>query len=117
MLATLWKNIPKRICDIACAFENAAVDVLTTKCERAMKQSNLSTLVVAGGVSANQILRQKINQMAKKIRVQVFYPRPQFCTDNAAMIALAGHLRLINGEKDKQQIIDVKPRWSLAHTH
>jgi N6-L-threonylcarbamoyladenine synthase len=69
--------------------------------------------VVAGGVSANQSLRQVLDAMGKKLDVEVFYPRQEFCTDNGAMIALAGHLRLVKGQVSAGNEIIVKPRWSL----
>ena len=87
---------PEQKADIAKAFEVAATQTLMIKCRRALEQTHYSTLVVAGGVSANQSLRQVLDAMGKKLDVEVFYPRQEFCTDNGAMIALAGHLRLNN---------------------
>ncbi len=83
------------------------------KCRRALEQTHYSTLIVAGGVSANQSLRKELNKLGKKLAVNVFYPRQEFCTDNGAMIALAGHLRLIKGHKFITNKITIKPRWSL----
>lgn len=91
--------------DIACAFQEAVVDAIVIKCRRALEQTNLSRLVIAGGVSANLRLREKLKQMAKKHHAQVFYPRFEFCTDNAAMIAYAGYLHLANGEHDGLEIL------------
>ncbi len=83
------------------------------KCRRAIEQTGFSTLIVAGGVSANLTLRQIIDEMAKKLNVNVHYPGPEFCTDNGAMIALAGHYRLISGQRNNHYEILVKPRWNL----
>ena len=69
--------------------------------------------MVAGGVSANQSLRQVLDKMGKKLGAEVFYPRQEFCTDNGAMIALAGHLRLTQGQVSAGNEITIKPRWSL----
>ncbi len=98
--------------DIACAFEDAVVDTLAIKCSRALEQTQLTRLVVAGGVSANQKLRLTLASMVKKYNGDVFYPRPEFCTDNGAMIAIAGLTRLKNTVSDLH--IQVKPRWPLA---
>jgi len=104
---------PEQKADIAKAFEVAATQTLMIKCRRALEQTHYSTLVVAGGVSANQSLRQVLNQMGKKLDAEVFYPRQEFCTDNGAMIALAGHLRLVKGQVSAGSEITIKPRWSL----
>lgn len=104
---------PEQKADIAKAFEVAATQTLMIKCRRALEQTHYSTLVVAGGVSANQSLRQVLNQMGKKLDTEVFYPRQEFCTDNGAMIALAGHLRLVKGQVSAGNEITIKPRWSL----
>jgi N6-L-threonylcarbamoyladenine synthase len=104
---------PEQKADIAKAFEVAATQTLMIKCRRALEQTHYSTLVVAGGVSANQSLRQVLDAMGKKLDVEVFYPRQEFCTDNGAMIALAGHLRLVKGQVSAGNEIIVKPRWSL----
>lgn len=104
---------PEQKADIAKAFEVAATQTLMIKCRRALEQTQYSTLVVAGGVSANQSLRQVLDKMGKKLEVKVFYPRQEFCTDNGAMIALAGHLRLTKGQASTGSDIVVKPRWSL----
>src|SRR5690554_6896339 len=76
--------------DIALAFEAAVVDTLTIKCKRALEQTGCKRLVIAGGVSANKRLRAGLEKMAAKLRGSVFYARPEFCTDNGAMIAYAG---------------------------
>lgn len=97
--------------DIARAFEDAVVDTLYIKCRRALKQSHLERLIIAGGVGANQRLRQTLS---KQLDADVYYPRPMFCTDNAAMIAYAGYQRLKAGEKD-DLTIHATPRWSLEN--
>lgn len=83
--------------DVARAFEDAVVDTLSIKCERALKETGQRRLVVAGGVGANKRLRERLKQMTAKLGGEVFYPRPEFCTDNGAMIAYAGCLRLEGG--------------------
>lgn len=99
--------------DVARAFEEAVVSTLLIKCRRALEQESLDTLVMAGGVSANRNLRE---QLAKTLGGQgrrVFYPAPQFCTDNGAMIAYAGAQRLVVGEKDSAETT-LRPRWPMA---
>jgi N6-L-threonylcarbamoyladenine synthase len=98
--------------DIALAFEQAVVDTLTIKCRRALNQTGLQTLVMAGGVSANRRLRDSLREIAATSNVQVYYPRPEFCTDNGAMIAYTGMLRIRAGQCDGLEI-QAKPRWSL----
>lgn len=99
--------------DLAFAFQDAVTDVLVIKSQRALQQTHLKTLVVAGGVSANQTLRQKMQIMAEKLNINVFYPRHEFCTDNAAMVAYAGFRRMQLGQFDKDLKIEVLPRWPL----
>jgi N6-L-threonylcarbamoyladenine synthase len=99
--------------DIACAFQEAAIDTIVIKCRRALEQTNLSRLIIAGGVSANILLRQRLKQMAKKHQVEVFYPRFEFCTDNAAMIAYTGYLHLAQGRQDGLKI-NAQARMSLV---
>ncbi|WQN29136.1 tRNA (adenosine(37)-N6)-threonylcarbamoyltransferase complex transferase subunit TsaD [Stutzerimonas stutzeri] len=99
-------------CDIALAFQQAVVETLTIKCRRALKQTGLKSLVIAGGVSANQSLRQSLETMLAELKGQVFYARPRFCTDNGAMIAYAGCQRLLAGQQDGPAIA-VQPRWSM----
>jgi len=99
--------------DIARAFEDAVADTLAIKCKRALIQTELSTLVVAGGVSANTHLRATLDKMGKELNAEIFYPRHDFCTDNGAMIAYAGYQRLLAGEHDKLSI-QARPRWPLA---
>ncbi|MDX1804231.1 MAG: tRNA (adenosine(37)-N6)-threonylcarbamoyltransferase complex transferase subunit TsaD [Alcanivorax sp.] len=98
--------------DIARAFEDAAVDTLVIKCRRAVEQTGHPQLVMAGGVSANRALRERLAGQMQKRGVRVFYPAPQYCTDNGAMIAFAGALRLQAGERADLPI-QVRPRWPL----
>lgn len=100
-------------CDIALAFEHAVVSTLVIKCRRALKQEGLKTLVIAGGVSANSNLRSTLEQALAKENARVYYPAPQFCTDNGAMIAYAGAQRLAAGQVDDDSAI-VRPRWPMA---
>ena len=101
--------------DIARGFVDALVDVLTAKCVSALKQTGLKRLVIAGGVGANSQLRESLNAAAAKKRFQVYYPELEFCTDNGAMIAFAGAMRLqINPEAAKRDYaFNVRPRWPL----
>ncbi|MCG6976685.1 MAG: tRNA (adenosine(37)-N6)-threonylcarbamoyltransferase complex transferase subunit TsaD [Acidiferrobacterales bacterium] len=101
------------IADIARAFQEAAVDTLVIKCRRALEQTGRTQLVVAGGVSANRHLRDAMQAMAGKLGAQVYYPRPQFSTDNGAMIALAGALRMQAGQKDEGLAFYAHPRWAI----
>lgn len=98
--------------DIAAAFQDAVVDTLVIKCRRALEQCQMSTLVIAGGVSANTRLREKLESALAKMSAQVFYARHEFCTDNGAMIAYAGLQRLIAGQTT-DLCVDVAPRWAL----
>ncbi|NQD92935.1 tRNA (adenosine(37)-N6)-threonylcarbamoyltransferase complex transferase subunit TsaD [Pseudomonas sp. CrR25] len=99
-------------CDIALAFQQAVVDTLTIKCRRALKQTGLNSLVIAGGVSANQALRESLERMLGGLNGQVFYARPAFCTDNGAMIAYAGCQRLKAGQREGLAIA-VQARWPM----
>jgi N6-L-threonylcarbamoyladenine synthase len=99
--------------DIARAFEAAVVDTLVIKCRRALKQENLTRLVMAGGVSANVRLRAALEEKLGRERCEVFYPAPKLCTDNGAMIAYAGALRLAAGEFDGPDA-EVRPRWPMT---
>lgn len=99
--------------DIARGFEDAVVDTLAIKCERALDAAGCDTLVVAGGVGANQRLREKLRAMCARRGGRACFPRPAFCTDNGAMIAFAGALRLQAGQHDGP-VPAVSPRWDMA---
>jgi N6-L-threonylcarbamoyladenine synthase len=99
--------------DIAAAFQNAVSDTLSIKCQRALKQTGLKKLVVAGGVSANKQIRALLTEMADKEKAQIYFPRLQFCTDNGAMIAYAGCQRLLAGQYEGLEIF-ARPRWPIS---
>ena len=99
--------------DIAFAFQEAVVDTLMIKCRRALQQTGLKRLVIAGGVSANTALRTELAKLMQQLGGEVFYPKPQFCTDNGAMIAYAGFLRLQSGQTQDLSI-EVRPRWNMT---
>jgi N6-L-threonylcarbamoyladenine synthase len=99
--------------DIARGFEDAVVDTLAIKCERALDAAGCDTLVVAGGVGANRRLRAKLAAMADKRGGRVSFPPPELCTDNGAMIAFAGALRLQAGQHE-DAAVRVTPRWDMA---
>jgi N6-L-threonylcarbamoyladenine synthase len=94
--------------DLAASFQRAAVDTLIAKSIRAARAEGLDRIIVAGGVGANKLLRK---EMAERFEGEVFYPRLEFCTDNGAMIAIAGALRF--AEADPASEIKAQPRWSL----
>lgn len=98
--------------DIACAFQEAVVGTLVIKCRRALKEHGMKTLVIAGGVSANVRLRAELEAALAKIGAGVFYARPEFCTDNGAMIAYAGTQRLLAGQSSPMAVT-VQPRWAM----
>lgn len=98
--------------NIAASFERAVVETLCVKALRALEMTSLSTLVVAGGVSANTTLRTSLSCLGKQKNIAVYYPRPLFCTDNGAMIAYAGCQRLLAHQKT--EILQVRPRWPLV---
>jgi len=106
-------NSEQTRCDIALAFQQAVVETLAIKCQRALQQSGLKHLLIAGGVSANAALRERLAAMLQKTGGQVFYARPEFCTDNGAMIAYAGCQRLLAGQREDLSI-NVRARWPLA---
>ena len=101
--------------DLARAFVEAVVDTLAIKCERAMEQTGINRLVAAGGVSANKQLRARLREMAARRGGRIFYPRPEYCTDNGAMIAYAGCVKLQAGRRDPLSFA-ARPRWPLVAT-
>ena len=109
----LLKSLPEdeqTKADVARAFEEAVVDTLCLKCERALKETGHRRLVVAGGVGANRRLRARLKEKVTALGGEVFYPRPEFCTDNGAMIAYAGAMRLESGGSKDTQVV---ARWTL----
>ncbi len=98
--------------DLAASFEAAVVDTLLAKCKRALQQEQLATLVISGGVGANQRLRKQADDMCESLGGRAFYPRLEFCIDNGAMIALVGALRLAENEQSALEL-SIRPRWSL----
>ncbi|MFB9146817.1 tRNA (adenosine(37)-N6)-threonylcarbamoyltransferase complex transferase subunit TsaD [Halomonas alkalicola] len=99
--------------DVARAFEEAVVDTLVIKCRRALDQTGLKRLVMAGGVSANARLRERLEHECAKRSARAYYPRGRFCTDNGAMIAYVGAQRLLAGERDEQGVMKAVPRWPM----
>ena len=99
--------------DIAFAFQQAVAETLAIKCKRALQQTNLKTLIVAGGVSANQEIRRQLQKLGEKEKAQIYFPRPEFCTDNGAMIAYAGCKRLQAGQTQELEIF-ARPRWPMS---
>lgn len=98
--------------DVAYAFQDAVAGTMIIKCRRAFQQTQMNTLVIAGGVSANTHLREQLAIMAEKEGGELYYPQLKYCTDNGAMIAYAGCQRLLAGQSDDLTIL-AKPRWSL----
>ena len=98
--------------DIARAFEEAIVDTLIIKCRRALEASGARRLVIAGGVGANRRLRAELAAAGEHDGFGVYFPRLAFCTDNGAMIALAGAIRLARGQR-QDATVQVRPRWDL----
>ncbi|HAO60142.1 MAG TPA: tRNA (adenosine(37)-N6)-threonylcarbamoyltransferase complex transferase subunit TsaD [Psychrobacter sp.] len=99
--------------DIAASFQHAVVDTLVKKCVKALKQTGMKQLVIAGGVSANLHLRQTLEQELAKINATVHYAPLELCTDNGAMIAYAGYERLQAGQADDLAVSCV-PRWTIS---
>ncbi len=102
--------------DIAWEFQEAVTEILATKCMSALRETGLDNLIVSGGVGANSKLREKLNAASKRRLCKVSYPRLEFCTDNGAMIAFAGAMRLkaMHGNGNKNYSFSVRPRWDLA---
>jgi tRNA N6-adenosine threonylcarbamoyltransferase len=102
----------ERRADLALAFEAAIVETLAEKTRRALEETGLRSLVVAGGVGANRSLRARLTELAASLGVEIYFPRIEYCTDNAAMIAMAGLWRLKAGQSDGPAI-HVHARWPL----
>lgn len=116
VLTLMKKEVRPEKKDLAREFVDAVVDVLVAKCTLAMERTGLTQLVVAGGVGANKQLREALNAKAAESGFEVFYPEPELCTDNGAMIAFAAALRL-QAEKAApvtDHAFSVRPRWDLA---
>jgi N6-L-threonylcarbamoyladenine synthase len=100
------------IADVALAFQDAAVSTLVIKCERALQQTGHARLVAAGGVSANQLLRARLREMAQRRQARVWHPRPEFSTDNGAMVAYTGAVRLLAGQRE-DLALSARARWRI----
>jgi N6-L-threonylcarbamoyladenine synthase len=113
----VWNHSTKEEKDrleIAKAFQTAVIETLIIKCKRAMLHTGCNRLVVAGGVGANQALRLSLSEWVQSMDAEVFFPAIEYCTDNGAMIAYAGCLRMLRGERDLDNGVFVKARWPLA---
>jgi N6-L-threonylcarbamoyladenine synthase len=99
---------------IARAFQDAVIETLIIKCRRALEKTGHSSLVVAGGVGANRALRLALQALMKHLKGSVYFPRPEYCTDNGAMVAYAGYCHLMEGKQDHSLAIDVRARWPLT---
>jgi N6-L-threonylcarbamoyladenine synthase len=116
---TVWQKSSKdenAMISIAHAFQDAIVDTLLIKCRRALQQLGLNRLVVAGGVGANRRLRSELCAVIRELKGEVYFPKPEYCTDNGAMVAYAGCLHLLQGQSDSTLAIDVRPRWPLTES-
>ena len=111
----LGDELPARTADLAASTEAAIVDVLVRKTMTALKQTGMKRVVVAGGVGANRLLREQLNQACAQMKVRVHYPELHLCTDNGAMIAMAAAMRIQSGREQpaRHYAFDVKPRWLL----
>ncbi len=118
VLTLVHNNLPltdEGKADIAWEFQEAVTEILTAKCMSALRETGLDNLIVSGGVGANTRLRERLNAATKKKLCKVSYPRLEFCTDNGAMIAFAGAMRLKAMKQQKQDYaFSVRPRWDLA---
>jgi N6-L-threonylcarbamoyladenine synthase len=114
VLTLVRKEGLDRKADIAAGFQAAVVDVLAGKCVAALKHTGLTRLVVAGGVGANRALRERLDAEAAQRHFTVFYPPLELCTDNGAMIAFAGGMRLTRGQAPADGRFGVRPRWELS---
>lgn len=99
--------------DIAAGFEHAVVDTLAIKCRRALKQTGAKGLILAGGVSANRQLRERLTKETQRVKAKLLLAEPALCTDNGAMIAFAGFCRL-RDKKEDSTAISIRPRWPLS---
>ena len=106
------KNEAAAKADIAAAFQQAVVDVMLIKCRRAIRHTGFETLVVAGGVGANRSLRRRLTDEMSALGVKVCFPAIEFCTDNGAMIAVAGAVRLAAGQGENLDFT-ARPRWPM----
>jgi len=114
VVALRERTLDEQTCaDAARGFEEAVVDTLVLKCRRAIDATGVRTLVIAGGVGANRRLRARMLAMGEQAGVRVVYPRAEYCTDNGAMIALLGHLRLSAGQQD-DLAIGARARWPMT---
>lgn len=114
---TVWNQSAKQMQDrneVAKAFQHAVVETLIIKCKRALEQTGYKRLVVAGGVGANKALRHALRHYMAQIHGEVYFPAIEYCTDNGAMVAYAGCLRVLRDEQDGSLSINVQARWPLA---
>ena len=114
---TVWHKSQKNeesVVSIAKAFQEAVIETLLIKCRRALQQTGSRRLVVAGGVGANRTLRIELAKLMADLKGNVYFPQPDYCTDNGAMVAYAGCLHLLQGKQDLSLAIDVRARWALG---
>lgn len=112
-LADIHQPTDQDRANIAAAFQEAVVDTVRIKCKRALEHTRSPALVVAGGVSANTAIRERLDKLGSQLNCRVHYPELKYCTDNGAMIAYAGLERLKAGHQESHAI-EVRPRWPLS---